>query len=186
MLNWSTVLIARNEEKTLPRLMASLSEFQAKGGEVVLVDTGSTDGTAKVATELGCRVVEVGDRFRVAIDDKTAEAINAKFVVDGEEPVVQAGDSLFDYASARNFAASLALNDMVAMPDCDEAYTRLDLDAIQAAVAESGADRFVYEYVFSHDEHGNEGVAFKHSKFYDRRKHEWRGVVHECLFPRIN
>jgi len=30
---WSTVVIARNEEKTLPKLLKSLEEFKARGGE---------------------------------------------------------------------------------------------------------------------------------------------------------
>jgi tetratricopeptide (TPR) repeat protein len=94
--------------------------------------------------------------------------------------VVAAGDRLFDYSSARNYAASLASNDMVAMPDCDEAYTVLDLDAIESAIR-TGNTQLEYHFVFSHDEHGNPAIQFRHSKFYDRRLLRWTGVVHEVL-----
>src|SRR5258706_440733 len=109
---FSCVLIARCEEKTLPRMLASLEAFRERGGNIVVCDTGSTDKTAQIARDMGCLVEEVGDRFRTTISEEQAKAINDKFVVNGEEPVVKAGDSLFDFASARNYAATLAENDM--------------------------------------------------------------------------
>lgn len=179
-LNWSVVLIGRNEEKTLPRLLASLEEFKARGGIVVLVDTGSTDKTAQLAKDWGCVVEEVGDRFRVFLTDEQVKAINDKFIVEGEVPVVNSGDSLFDYSSARNYAASLSPTDMVAMPDCDEAYTTLNIDNIQKVI-EDGAEQLEYNFVFAHDAEGRPAVKFRHCKFYDRRKLHWQGIIHEVL-----
>ena len=86
-MKFSVVLIARNESKTLPRLIESLKDFQSRGGEIILLDTGSTDDTAKVARDLGCYVKEVQDKFRITIDKTTADAINAKYVVEGDEAV---------------------------------------------------------------------------------------------------
>jgi len=178
--NFSVVLIARNEAKTLPRLLESLKDFQARGGEVILVDTGSTDATVAVARSFGVQVTEVGDRFRRVITGIEADAINAKFLIKGEEPVVLKSDSLFDYSSSRNYAASLASNDVIAMPDCDEAYIALDINAINALIAD-GVQQFEYEFVFSFDEYGNPAIAFRHCKFYDRRVLSWAGIVHEIL-----
>lgn len=179
-MKFSVVLIARNESKTLPRLVESLKEFQGRGGEIILLDTGSTDGTPQVARSLGCFVKEVGDAYRITIDKETADAINAKFVAEGEEPVVEAGQSLFDYASARNYAATLASNDMIATPDCDEIYTKLDLDALNSKI-EAGTEQFEYQFVFAHDALGKPLVQFLHSKFYNRTKLKWVGIVHEVL-----
>ena len=178
--NYSVVLIARNESKTLPRLVESLSEFQKRGGEIVLVDTGSTDGTQDIARSLGCTVSEVGDRFTHIITKETAYDINLRFVADGEEPIVAEGDRIFDFAAARNYAATLASNDMIAMPDCDEIYTKLDIDKICAEI-EAGAEQLEYNFVFSHDADGNEMVKFLHSKFYNRTKQKWVGIIHEVL-----
>jgi len=47
-------IIAKNEEKNLPRLLKSL---KGKFDEVVLVDTGSTDRTVEIAESFGCKVV---------------------------------------------------------------------------------------------------------------------------------
>ena len=177
---FSIVLIARNETKTLPRLVQSLHEFQNRGGEIVLVDTGSKDGTPEVARGLGVKVFEKGESFRVTLDKLTADAINKTFVVEGEKPLVAAGQSFFDFASARNLAASLAKNDMVAMPDCDEIYTKFDIDRLDSIIA-NGASHLEYDFVFSHDADGRPDVQFTHCKFYHRHKLEWVGCVHEIL-----
>lgn len=51
---FSIVMIAKQEARTLPKCMESLKEFRERGGEIVLVDTGSTDGTADIARSYGC------------------------------------------------------------------------------------------------------------------------------------
>lgn len=51
----SACIIAKNEEKNLPRLLKSIS---GKFDEIVLIDTGSTDRTKEIAKSFGCRVFE--------------------------------------------------------------------------------------------------------------------------------
>ena len=182
-MNFSVCLIAKNEEHTLPRMVGSLKEFQEKGGEIWVLDTGSTDKTIEVAKNLGCKVEAVGDKFRIKIDEDLAKKINERFIVKGEPAVVKAGESLFDFASARNYIADFASNDMIATPDCDEIYTKLNLDAVNQVIA-NGAEQLEYEFVFSHDELGNPVIKFRHCKFYNRKKLEWRGIIHECLFTK--
>jgi len=178
---FSFVLIARNEEKTLSRLLKSLDEFKSRGGEVALLDTGSSDKTAEIARTWGAIVEEVGDKFLTTISADVATKMNKHFVVDDEENVVAAeGDKLFDFAAARNHASKMSSNDFIWMPDCDEVFTKLDIDVIQGEI-DKGADQLEYNFVFSHDEFGAEAIKFTHSKAYDRRKLKWRGVIHECL-----
>ena len=179
--HWDIVLIARNEAKTLPRLLGSLSQFKEFGGRVFIVDTGSKDETVEVARSWGATVTDVGDRFRIIISKEQAEAINTQLVVEGEEAVIKEGDSLFDFSSARNFAASLATQDWIWMPDCDEAFTQLDIPAINAAIADPEIDILRYDFVFSHDEQGEPAISFSHAKMYRKDKVQWRGRVHEVL-----
>jgi glycosyltransferase involved in cell wall biosynthesis len=179
-MKFSFALIAKNEEKTLPRLIGSLKEFQERGGEILVLDSGSTDNTAKVARELGCIVHEVGSMFKVVIDRATADAINSKYIIEGEGKVINPGDTLFNFAAARNYIADLASNDFISMPDCDEIYTKLDLDTINEKI-ESGIQQFEYQFVFSHDSQGNPLVQFLHSKFYNRKNLKWVGIIHEIL-----
>lgn len=182
---FSVVLIARNESKTLPRLLNSLREFSDRGGEIILVDTGSADGTAELARSFGCKVTEVGDRFKIKISDQEVQDINDQFLIQGEENIIAPGETLFDYSSARNFAATLSSNDVIATPDCDEVYTKLDIDAINAAISE-GVGQLEYNFVFAHDAEGNEMVKFLHCKFYNRKLLEWKNVIHEILSPKVN
>lgn len=179
-MNFSIALIARNESKTLPRLIESLNDFKLRGGEILLLDTGSTDNTPETARQLGCKVHEVGERFLITLNEETAKKINEKFIIGNEAPIVKAGDKQFDYASARNYIAEFASNDVIATPDCDEVYTKLDLDKINEAIA-SGVEQLEYNFVFSHDEFGNEAIKFLHSKFYNRKKAHWVGIIHEVL-----
>lgn len=175
---FSVVVIARNEEKTLPRLLESLKEFRERGGEVVVCDTGSTDNTDRIAFDADCLVAR--EKFTREIGRDEAGDINARFVVQPEPAIVEEGESFFDFSAARNYAASLATTELICMPDCDEIYTALDIDKINQAIRD-GATRLEYDFVFSHDPEGKPLIQFPHSKFYDRRVFKWVGIVHEVL-----
>ena len=183
--NFTIALIARNESKTLPKLIASLSQFQKYGGHIMLLDTGSTDNTIAIAKSLGCEVIAVGDEFLITIDKDIAQKINKRFVVENETAVVKEGDKLFDFASARNYIADMCETDWVWMPDCDEAFTNLNLNEVEKAIKNKDISRLEYEFVFSHDSNGNPAIRFMHSKMYRRTKLEWIGVIHEVLSPRV-
>jgi len=173
-------LIVKNEEKTLPRLLISLEEFKKRGGQTTILDTGSTDNTVKLARDWGCVVEEVGEKYIHVIGKDLAYEINKRFIINDEEPVIKAGDKYFDFASARNHAASLASTDMVSFADADEEFTKLDIDIIDKLI-DDGVEQFEYNFVFSHDQFGNEAFKFIQSKFHDRRKMKWVGIVHEVL-----
>lgn len=177
---FSVVLIARNESQTLPHAIESLKEFMARGGDVNVVDTGSTDGTAELARSLGCRVKEVGEIFRHTITQNEADAINSRFVVENEAPVLRAGESYFDFASARNESNAMADCDMVCTMDCDEVITKLDIDIIDQYIRD-GFTQFEYNFVFSHAPDGSELVKFIQSKFYSRVHNQWVGIIHEMV-----
>ena len=181
--NFSVVVIAKNEEKTLPRLLKSLEEFRERGGEFFLLDTGSTDNTRAIAVEWGAKVASAGDAFKRLIGSQ-AYFINKNFIVQDEKPIVKDDDSYFDFAAARNEAARYASNDFIAMPDCDEVFTTFKIDNIQAAIMEIDCNQLAYNFVFSHKEDGSRELEFEHSKFYHRKYLEWKGIVHEILAER--
>ena len=58
----SVVIRTLNEARHLPALLASLQQQQLgeNSSEVVLVDSGSTDGTLQIAQDHGCRIVHIG------------------------------------------------------------------------------------------------------------------------------
>ncbi len=192
--SFTVCVITRNGARTLPRLAASLSEFLQRGGTWIVCDTGSTDGTADLARSLGAQVTEVGERFIRTIDAGMAKAINEKFVVEGEEPIVQGGSRLFDFASARNFTADLAPTDWVSWADDDEVFTVFNLDKIEEIIADPELVHCEYDFCFAHDASGQPAVLFVQSKMYRHRgdldqrgnpckRMRWRGIVHEVLEP---
>jgi hypothetical protein len=57
----SVVVPARNEAGSLPRLLESLAKLEVRPWQVIVVDDGSTDGTADVARALGAEVIEASE-----------------------------------------------------------------------------------------------------------------------------
>ena len=178
---FSVAVIARNEESTLPYLIASLLPFLKRGGTMVVVDTGSTDKTVAIARAAKLDVYERGDSWRHHVSNQMAKQINDWYVVEGDSPIAKEGDTYFDFAAARNFAAFASPTHFIAMPDCDERYTTLDIDAVDACF-NGGSQKLTYPFVFSHYADGSPALQFKHSKIYDRRAMAWKGIVHECLY----
>jgi len=187
--------IVRNGANTLPRLFKSLKEFQSRGGLVIVVDTGSSDDSPEVARSFGAEVTEVGERFMRTIDPVRADEINDQFVVGDEAPIVQAGSRLFHFANARNFAASLAHQDWVCWVDSDEAFVTLDIDKINAVIADPEVVHLEYSFCYAWKQQMNVGdpgypgesaVEFIQSKMYRRcgepgKRMRWRGIVHEVV-----
>jgi glycosyltransferase involved in cell wall biosynthesis len=184
-MNFSFCLIARNESKTLPRLLKSLDEFKERGGKVYILDTGSTDNTAEVARNWGAEVHEVGSKFLIEVDEALARAINDKYVVPGELPVINEGDKQFDYSSARNYIAEFSETDFIFTPDCDEIFTSFNIDVISGLI-DSGVQQLEYNFVFSHLPDGSPAIQFLHSKAYNRKNLKWVGVIHEVLQGEAN
>ncbi len=56
----SAIVRSLNEARHLGRLIEGLNSQTVPVDEIVLVDSGSTDGTVDIANDLGCRVVELG------------------------------------------------------------------------------------------------------------------------------
>jgi 4,4'-diaponeurosporenoate glycosyltransferase len=56
-ISFSIIIPARNEEQNLPRLLGSIAHSARRPAEVLVVDDGSTDNSAAVATRLGARVM---------------------------------------------------------------------------------------------------------------------------------
>lgn len=176
--NVSVCVVAKNGAHTTGPLFDSLREFADRRGDMVLVDTGSTDNTQTIYKAFGFRVFEVGDKFKITIPDDVVEAINTEAEALGDKPIIERGASLFNFSAARNYAASLALNDYIINPDADEAITVFDIDRVEKAF--QAISRFRYDFVFSHKPDGSPDVFFvTDTRASDRRYWKWAGHIHE-------
>lgn len=178
------VSIMRNEAVTLPRLLKSLEDFKNRGGKYYILDTGSTDDSVKIARDWGCIVEEVGEKYLHVIDKDFADKINERFIVDGDEDIVKEGDKYFDFSAARNAASALAEQDWTCTVDCDEELTKLDIDKINEIITNNpNVSHFEYEFVFAHGPDGRPYIQFIQSKFFNKKKMQWLGRVHEMVSP---
>jgi glycosyltransferase involved in cell wall biosynthesis len=178
---FSVVVIGKNEEKTLPKLIRALAEFKRRRGDMVFVDTGSTDKTAEIAEKGGFTVNSVGNRFQFKLDKVKATVVNKAFVVEGEDPIVEVGQVFFNYSAARNYAMSLAKNDFIFSPDCDEEPTVFDIDKVGKLFSD-GATLIWFDYVHSHYPDGKPEMRFNtNARCYNRKEHQFVGMIHETL-----
>lgn len=178
---FSVVMIAKNEEKTLPHILDSLKQFKERGGEILLVDTGSTDNTKIIAAAAGVTVFDEPGAFSYPIDQEMADKINSTFIVEGEAPIVKAGDRYFDFGEARQHAMSLASNDWVLCPGCDEVFKNFDIDRIHEFI-DKGFSQLRVDYIWNQDPNGRPRTRFfRDSYLFDRTKWHWSGSIHECV-----
>ena len=177
---FSIATIVRNEEEGLPALLASISGFIARGGEVVVVDTGSNDRTVEIAKRAGCRVEEVGHRFERKLTRAEAARIERTFAKEGEGPIVAAGDRVFEIGAARNHAAALARGPCVLAVDGRDVVDALDIDAVNDALTRQAAPFFSFETRRLFRGHWLiEGRPY----LQDRRAAAWHGRAHNFLMP---
>jgi glycosyltransferase involved in cell wall biosynthesis len=174
--NFSICVVAKNEAQCMGKFMEALQPFVLAGGDVVVVDTGSTDGTPTIARLGGAKVTEVGDRFMLTISPKLAREINEEYIVDGEEPIIYGGLKLFNYGEARNFAASLAENDEIFVIDPDEIVINMDINTICRYIDEGAAKISIWW----NDYRVNVPYYFD-ARWYNRKQAKWVGAMHEDI-----
>ncbi len=177
---FSVVTILRNEAARLPRLLASIAEFRSRGGEVVVLDTGSDDGTPRMAKEAGCRVVVAPRRFSGRLTERQAERVHRVFSRRGEGAFLFAGERTFDEAAARNHAASMARNDFQLAVDGSDLVEAMDLDFLDQAVRAGNSQLLRFETRRLHE---NRWFLETRDYFHDRRAFSFAGRAHNFVTP---
>ena len=175
MEKFSIPIISKNEEKTLPLLLDSILGYDPNI-DIVVVDTGSTDDTIKIAKNRGC-IVE--DKKECFIEKTTKEDINAfirRFGWDPED--MHEGFSILNFSKARNYASSLCSNDWVFCPDCDE-IPSMNYDKVIEYVNNTDKNKFDFDYCYSHDDLGACTCKYKRDKFFRKSKVKWINMIHE-------
>ena len=93
-----------NEAETIAICIAKAQRYlqtAAIAGEILIADNGSTDGSQKIATELGARVVTVAQKgYGAALLGGIAEA-RGKFIIMGD------ADDSYDFSGLEGFVAHL-------------------------------------------------------------------------------
>jgi glycosyltransferase involved in cell wall biosynthesis len=104
----SFVMPCLNEEQTLPQCIAKARRAIEQHGlcaEIVIADNGSTDGSARIAEELGARVVPVRERGYGAALMGGITAARGEYVIMGD------ADDSYDWSAVFPFIERLRAND---------------------------------------------------------------------------
>jgi glycosyltransferase involved in cell wall biosynthesis len=174
---FSIVILARDEAGSLPRLLLDLAPFRDRGGEVLVLDSGSTDYTVPVAREHGCRVEMVEDRFDSTLTRAQAAEIEKRFSkAPNESPLVAQGQRLFNFGDARQYAGELASRHFVLQLDSCDTVSALDIDTLNGWIASGRPGSFEYDQLY-------DNLSLRIARFYDRGRFHWEGRVHEVMLP---
>jgi glycosyltransferase involved in cell wall biosynthesis len=142
--------IAKDEAQHLERWAASAADADL----LQIGDTGSTDGTPELATDLGITVTQIRvEPFR------------------------------FDTARNAALAALPADLEVVITLDLDEVLAEGWREQLEQAYAGRSADRWTYDYVWSWAGPGEPDVQFTADRCYSRNGWQWHGAAHEVLMP---
>jgi len=143
----SVYAICKDESSFVDRWMDSMSEAD----EIVVLDTGSTDGTPEKLRQRGARVVE-----------------------EGIEPW------RFDTARNRSMDLLSERTEICVCTDLDEVFHPGWRELLEE-VWTPAAGQAAYRYTWSFNPDGSEGVTFWYEKIHARHGYRWVHPVHEVL-----
>lgn len=150
MTMWSLAMIVRNEEQRLATALEAAREFC---DELVVVDTGSTDDTVKIAKQFGAKVSYFTwvDNFAAARNKSFARAIGEWiFWMDADdqlsEPAIEAFKELKAYSAGRTDVDAIWTNLVVFDASGNTSYSHAKPRVMRRAASLLWAG-MVHEYV---------------------------------------
>ncbi len=174
---FSIGLIVKNEEKTLPKLYENIKDFINAGGEVVLLDTGSTDNTIEIAKSYGFKTYSAQRSFMETLSAKSIKMLK-KLHIDEEELersniLFKDDTTYFHFGRARNELHKYVSNDILIQIDGSDTLPHFDYEYINTQI-KNGNERFEYTQIYG-------PVELTISRFYNKNVDIWEGRTHEIL-----
>ncbi|MBR5598269.1 MAG: glycosyltransferase family 2 protein [Lachnospiraceae bacterium] len=96
-------------------------------------------------------------------------------------------DWIHDFAAARNYSLSLAINDWVLVLDCDESISSIDMDSLSMFM-DIHPDKIGLLSRRNHYEMNQSDSVYTDQveRFFNRKLYEYRGEVHEQVVPKAS
>ncbi|RLC82785.1 MAG: hypothetical protein DRJ03_18505 [Chloroflexi bacterium] len=185
----SICLIAKNERKNIDPFWKSVKGLlQHPEDEVVMVDTGSMDGTTKRARELGWKVIlrpdlcttkisELGKKWKPELWEKYSKHCHFK---DG---------LLGSFAKARQISFDAAKNKMCIWLDLDDDlinghHLRPLIDSAVEQTPKGKGSAIFLRYDYSFDVDGVCNTSLWRERVVHKDHFYWKGLCHETLLPK--
>nr|QBK90617.1 MAG: glycosyl transferase family 2 [Pithovirus LCPAC104] len=192
MVNFSIALIVKNEESNLNFMVNSCGDFIKDGGEIIMIDTGSTDNTIQEGKKLGCKVYKSEENFITEIDSKVKKHFRKK-IFDLADEIIETEEEIssFNFAKARNYIKKFVKNDMIIQIDGCDIFLNFNYKLINDLI-NKGYNKFEYNQYYGGKppiklpENYKPSSEFPStlvgiSRFYDKTKFNWECRVHEVL-----
>lgn len=187
----SVVMIVKNCADALRQCLGSVSRnFLREGDEIVVADTGSTDGkTVSVAREFKARIIDASHL------KKDVRPLLKKWLPEQEAMLSQepqyADGFLLDFAEARALVTAEAKNDIVFWIDADDELVESQPGALRSLVdrvfldPQKRANAIFLDYLYTFDKHdGRLTTILKRERVFDRREWFWKGRCHETAITK--
>ncbi len=180
-MEFSIVVMVKNEEENIPKLVFSLGNFMKDGGRVVIVDTGSTDNTLEISKSLGCKTSSIKKPIKIKLKKRLAEIIEKKCTVEVERPILSPRSVIFDFGKNRQTASNFSPTDNILFLDGSNILESFDYNELNKCL-KNRSTRIRYKQMYIHT-HKRVDTSYI-SRLYNRKYYKWVGRIHECLFEK--
>lgn len=183
----SVVILAKNCREALKTCLDSVREFVLPVDEILVCDTGSSDGTDAEAVERGARVIRYADPAASTMLELAIEYSGGGQLEEALRQDPQLSDGfLSDFAAARQFATDEARHDLIFWIDADDIiYQPRELRRVAAQhFSRPDAGPLFLDYAYWFDSTDGACVT-RHwrERIFDRRRYHWAGACHESAIP---
>lgn len=181
----SVCLIAKNEARNLTEFHKALKPFLVHPqDEVVLVDTGSTDKTERVARSLKYRVYSHPEFQSEELSELGRKWLPEEFEEFSKQPHFDGG-LLTSFAAARNKSFEYANNEVCVWLDLDDELVGPEAfrQAIDAVFANGNRGALFLRYDYAFTPTGEVQTQLWRERAVTRSDFVWKGLCHETLIP---
>lgn len=183
----SVNILVKNCAQSLKECLQSLTDFLDldAGDEVVVVDTGSTDETPRVAEQYGARVfhhAELSDSDMTELLKKHTPDLYEKWK---DDPQLKGG-FIRDFSAARAIAVEHSKNGLIFWLDSDDVLEggkqlrRIADDEFK----KPDQQLLMLRYDYAFDQDGACITTLWRERIIRKDSHEWRGFCHESMVPK--
>lgn len=183
----SVVLIAKNEAANVKRVAANLKEvLNHRDDEVILVDTGSTDATKRIAKNCKWRLVDGADLCSMDYRKLASKWLPEALVTQYEQHQHFTGGVLRSFSEARQRGQNAAKNRLIFWMDLDDELVggKDFREGIDTVFAGGGPGSLLMLYEYAHDP--TDGACIMtlwRERVFTKDDYHWAGRCHETCLP---